>query len=215
MRQTRTFLVPAISGRIARRALPALCTLLAAAMLSWPRPGLAAGAATGATAASSPGMRAAGPSSLLGWQWLDGNGRRVFSDRPPPADIPPHRILRRPGAEESWPAAGTAAGAAPASGRGATDAIPTPTPEASARQRAASAARPAQLSASQQAEEERIARQRADNCQRARSALATLDAGVRLVRTNEKGEREILDDAAREAERRHLQQIVASDCAPR
>ncbi len=71
------------------------------------------------------------------------------------------------------------------------------------------------MSASHQAEEERIARQRADNCQRARSALATLDSGIRLVRTNEKGEREILDDAARESERRHLQQIVASDCAPR
>ncbi len=142
------------------------------------------------------------PSSLQSWQWLDGQGRRVFSDRPPPADVPPQRILRR---------LGTGEGISASSGGSPTD----PIPEATPRQRGASAARPPQVSASQQVEEERMARLRADNCQRARSALATLESGVRLVRTNDKGEREILDDAARESEKKHLQQIVASNCTPR
>ena len=30
------------------------------------------------------------------WQWTDQDGRKVFSDRPPPADVPPARILKQP-----------------------------------------------------------------------------------------------------------------------
>ena len=43
-------------------------------------------------------------------------------------------------------------------------------------------------------------RQRAENCARARSHMSSLDSGMRLSRTNEKGEREILDDKARAEE---------------
>jgi len=31
------------------------------------------------------------------WQWIDKDGRKVFSDRPPPSDIAPNRILKQPG----------------------------------------------------------------------------------------------------------------------
>jgi hypothetical protein len=31
------------------------------------------------------------------WQWLDKDGRRVFSDQPPPPDIAPERILKQGG----------------------------------------------------------------------------------------------------------------------
>ncbi|MFG5410725.1 hypothetical protein ABXN37_24710 [Piscinibacter sakaiensis] len=41
-----------------------------------------------------------------------------------------------------------------------------------------------------------------------------LDDGVRIARTNEKGEREILDDKARAAEQARLRAVVAADCAP-
>ncbi len=30
------------------------------------------------------------------WIWLDDNNRRVLSDRPPPATVPPQRIVRSP-----------------------------------------------------------------------------------------------------------------------
>jgi hypothetical protein len=53
---------------------------------------------------------------------------------------------------------------------------------------------------------------RADNCKRAREHLASLDSGVRLARTNEKGEREILDDKARADEMQRTRQIMASEC---
>ena len=42
-----------------------------------------------------------------------------------------------------------------------------------------------------------MAAQRADNCRRARTHMATLDSGMRMSRTNDKGEREVLDDKQR------------------
>lgn len=61
-------------------------------------------------------------------------------------------------------------------------------------------------------EEERISKLKADNCERARLAQKTLDSGVRIARTNAKGEREIMDDAARAVEAKRIQTIIASDC---
>ena len=51
-----------------------------------------------------------------------------------------------------------------------------------------------------------------DNCSRARSHLATLESGMRIARTNEKGEREIMDDKARADEMQRTRQIMASEC---
>ena len=53
---------------------------------------------------------------------------------------------------------------------------------------------------------------RAAHCARLRDAWATLESGVRLARTLPNGEREVLDDAARAAERQRLQGLLASDC---
>lgn len=63
------------------------------------------------------------------------------------------------------------------------------------------------------AEQERISRLRADNCQRARSAQQTLNSGFRLVKSNEQGEREIMDKAARAEEAKRIQSIIDSDCS--
>jgi len=35
-------------------------------------------------------------SATAQWQWLDKDGRKVFSDRPPPADVPDKNILAQP-----------------------------------------------------------------------------------------------------------------------
>ena len=53
---------------------------------------------------------------------------------------------------------------------------------------------------------------RAENCARARSYQKSLDSGMRIARTNDKGEREILDDAARAQEQQRTREIIASDC---
>ncbi len=154
------------------------------------------------------------------WQWIDKSGRKVFSDQPPPADIPDRNVLKAPAPREpsivitpveaparAAPAPnGAAAPTSPASA--ASPARAAVDPQAEARRKAAEAAE----ANKRKAEEERIARLRSENCSRARSAKATLDSGTRLVRTNEKGEREFLDDAARSAEARRLDEIIASDC---
>lgn len=158
------------------------------------------------------------------WQWIDKSGRRVFSDQPPPTDIPDRSILRAPATrpltitpvEPPPPARATPATPAASAPAGAASVPAAPASQArNANEAAQEARRRASEAADLQrrkAEEERVARLRADNCSRARSAKATIDSGQRLVRTNDKGEREILDDTARAAESRRLDEIIASDC---
>ena len=52
------------------------------------------------------------------YQWVDKDGRRVFSDRPPPADIPAKNVLTQPRgarAPQAAPVAGPRTRARPAS----------------------------------------------------------------------------------------------------
>lgn len=62
------------------------------------------------------------------------------------------------------------------------------------------------------ADEERNARAMADTCSRAQQAKSGLDSGARMARTNEKGEREFMDEAARAAEGERLQTIINENC---
>ena len=66
--------------------------------------------------------------------------------------------------------------------------------------------------AKQKAEEERLEKQRAENCNRARSYAKSLQDGMRISRTNDKGESELLSDAQRAQEIARAQQVVSSDC---
>jgi hypothetical protein len=136
------------------------------------------------------------------WQWLDKDGRRVFSDRPPPTDIPDKNILKRPGARGA-----AAAPAAPAE----TDAPAAPAgvdKSLNEKKKQADAAE----AAKRKAEEDRNARIRAENCARAQQAKAGLDMGGRMTRINEKGEREFMDDAAIAAESQRLQGLISENC---
>ena len=147
------------------------------------------------------------------YQWIDKNGSRVYSDVAPPADIPAKNILKQPrGSSLSAPvteapaqAAPTAAAAsAPASGP-ATAGVDKALEEKKKQAEAAEAAK-------KKAEEQKLAQARAENCKRAREGKATLDSGVRMARTNEKGEREVLDDTQRAAELKRINGIIQSDC---
>jgi len=147
------------------------------------------------------------------WQWLDHNGRKVFSDRAPPPEIPSHRIVKRPAGME-----------APTEPRyGVPSAIEAVEPKVAAAASTAlngvdkelEAKKKKLLEAEQakrKAEETKIAQAQAENCKRAKDAKATYDSGVRISRTNAAGEREVLDDAARAAEVRRLAEVMASDC---
>lgn len=148
------------------------------------------------------------------WQWVDGDGRQVFSDRPPPVEVPPSRILRQPGARTA-PSAPAAAAPAPAPAPAAA-AVAAP-PATGGRDKALEEKkREAEAAAAQKrrAEEERIAQARAENCERAKKAKATLDSGVRLSTTNARGELEVMDDEARARETQRVAGVLASDCGP-
>ncbi|RYF71960.1 MAG: DUF4124 domain-containing protein [Comamonadaceae bacterium] len=146
------------------------------------------------------------------WQWVDGQGKKVFSDQPPPVEVPEKSILRRPGGQGgSRPVQPAAEAATP--GSAALPAASAPKPagvdkELEEKTRKAEEAEKAKRAA----EEQRVAKAKADNCARARQGKATYDSGMRVARLNERGEREVLDDQARAAEQSRLQAIIDSDC---
>lgn len=155
-------------------------------------------------------------SALAQWVWVDASGNKVFSDTAPPPGTPEKSILRKPGSTR--PAA--APSPAPA-GTDSAGAQPVDAPkvtgrdeqlEAKKKQAEKQAQEAAQ--AKKKAEEDRLAAARADNCERARRAKATMDSGVRIATTNAKGEREIMDDKARAAEVQRIEGVIRSDCGP-
>jgi hypothetical protein len=137
------------------------------------------------------------------WQWIDKSGHKVFSDLPPPAEIPDKNILRRPGGRsmsfEAPVAAPPPTAAAPAAGvdKGLNE-----------KKKQAEAAE----GAKRKAEEDRNAQIRADNCARAQQTKAGLDVGGRMTRINERGEREYLDESAIAAEQQRLQAVIYENC---
>jgi predicted flap endonuclease-1-like 5' DNA nuclease len=66
--------------------------------------------------------------------------------------------------------------------------------------------------AKRKADEEQLTKARIENCVRAKQAKATYESGAPIARTNASGERELMDEAARAAELRRIQGIMASDC---
>jgi len=147
------------------------------------------------------------------WQWIDQDGRTVFSDRAPPVGVPEKAIVKRPGlphavvvqpgndAQEPARAATTALPASAAASSGVDKALAEKKAKAQAEE-----------NAKRQAEEQRLAGLKADNCKRAKASKMGLDSGRRVSRINAKGETEFLDDAARAAETQRLQSIISRDC---
>lgn len=152
------------------------------------------------------------------WQWIEKDGRKVFSDRPPPASVPEKNIIVQPGSRGNATGEPTAAAAARASSAPIGAGAPTP---AKAPHELASKALDESRKKLEAAEAEKQkivdannARAKADNCARARQSKQTFDSGSRVTRMNAQGEREYLDDAARATELKHLQTVIASDCRP-
>ncbi|HVZ44950.1 MAG TPA: DUF4124 domain-containing protein [Ramlibacter sp.] len=150
------------------------------------------------------------------WQWIDKSGHKVFSDQPPPVDIPASNILRQPGKSASslsQPPAAAAPAAAPTPvANAASQSAPKLTGKEKELEDRKKQAEAQAAARKKQQEEERQAI-RADNCARAKRAKATYDSGVRVARTNDKGEREVMDDAQRAEEVKHLEAVIARDCS--
>ena len=151
-------------------------------------------------------------SATAQWQWIDKDGRKVFSDRPPPQEIPDKSILKQPGGGRIPAAVAPAAPAAVAAS------APASAPRLSGKDKELEekkAQADAEEATKKKAEEERQAKARAENCTRARQAKVNYESGRLRVQTNAQGERVFVDEAARAAETKRLDGIIASDCAAR
>ena len=143
------------------------------------------------------------------WMWLDKDGRKVFSDKAPPPEIAPERILKGP------KNAAAAAAMTPTAQPVAAEAPQAAAPKIAGKDKGLEERRK-QLAAAEadkkKAEDDKVAALRADNCARAREAKTTYSSGQRLVKVDSKGERAYLDDSERASELKRLDQVIARDC---
>ena len=149
--------------------------------------------------------------SLAQWQWIDKDGRKVFSDQSPPADIPAKNILKQPGVKgrcgraDCAPAASQAARPAPAA------------PKLSGKDKELRGKEEAGRSRRSRQEESPRGRSRQGPRPRTASgpsrAKASFDSGMpRSPASTPRASANIMDDAARAAETKRLAVIIASDC---
>lgn len=154
------------------------------------------------------------------YQWIDGSGRRVFSDQPPPPGTPQKNILKQPAARPAAPAPATDKAESSAAD---STAAPAAAPQASTPQAAAPAAQDkalqeklkkaeAEEAAKKKAEADRLAAQKAENCKRAISAKALLDSGQRIMQSDGKGGRSFMSPEQRAAETKRIEEVMRNDC---
>jgi Domain of unknown function (DUF4124) len=141
------------------------------------------------------------------WKWRDAGGRTQYSDTPPPPSIAEKDILQRPQGSATQSARRAAPPASAASD------APALAPKIADTELDAKRKQAEQETADKKkAEEARAAATRAENCTRAKAQMRALEAGGRMSRTNEKGEREFLDDKARAQEATRTREAMTSEC---
>jgi Domain of unknown function (DUF4124) len=171
-------------------------------------------------------------SAMAQYVWLDAAGRKVFSDQPPPSSIPAKRVLQQPGkpsmsssnstsanndsatkAEEDDPAnPKTQAKAAAKEAAEKASGIVKKSAEKDKDLEAAKKKLDLEAAAKKKTEEEAREASKADNCSRAKQAKMTLDSGLKIGTVNAKGEKTVMDDAARTVETKRIEGIMAADC---
>ena len=160
-------------------------------------------------------------SAMAQWQWVDKDGRKVFSDRLPPAEIQDKDILKRP-AGSVRPAAAVGADLSTTTSAGAkpTSAASAPAAKASmpklsgkdAELEAKKKKAEEEEAVKKKAEDEKLAKAKLDNCNRAKTSMTALKSGVRIATMNAKGEQEFFDDAKRASETKRAQEIIDESC---
>ncbi|MCY7369401.1 MAG: DUF4124 domain-containing protein [Polaromonas sp.] len=152
--------------------------------------------------------------ALAQWQWVDADGKKVFSDLAPPAGTPDKNILKRPNMAQALPAAAAADGSAtlpsqaPVAEAAAALKVGGKDPQLEARKKQADD----EAAAKKKIGEEKVAKAKAENCDAAKRNLRTLDSGVRIASTNAKGEREMMDDSQLAEAKKRTQGIAQSNC---
>ncbi len=146
------------------------------------------------------------------WSWKDKDGRRIFSDQPPPSSVPEKDIMKRPAGARAAAAALPVATASTASDATSTTATAPKLSGKDAELEKKKKEAEGKEAALKKAEAEKNSAAKKDNCDRAKRAKASFDSGARIATTNAKGEREFMSDSNRATETKRLQDIISSDC---
>ena len=155
-------------------------------------------------------LAAVGAQAQTLWKWRDASGQLHISDTAPPPGTPAKDVVSRPlGSVAPAPAA---AGSTPA--KVADSAASSAEGALEKKKKAADQERADKDKADRAAVDAKNAAIRKDNCSRAQTAMAGIQSGQRMSRTNANGEREYLDDAARAEEAKRTQDAIASNCGP-
>jgi cell division protein FtsN len=125
--------------------------------------------------------------------WLDDKGVKQYSDMPPPPGTPASRILRSPGPRTAAPVADQPAAPSVAERNAAFE-----------KRRIEQTDRDAKAS-----EQERLAADKAQNCEQARTYERTLASGERISKVDKTGERAFLSDQERAQEMATAQRVMA------
>lgn len=154
-------------------------------------------------------------SALAQYKWRDENGRIVYSDSPPPLSVKPKQVLAKPGVPVYLgvvtPENASAATAAVAPQNAST--VATKRPQTPAEQEAAFKKRQADQSkaADDAAKTAADAVRKADNCNRLKGYIATIESGARIRNVAaDGGKGAVLDDAQRQAELQSAKSSYAS-----
>ena len=134
------------------------------------------------------------------YKWVDANGRTQYSDKRPEGGVKSEEVRRSVSTVSS--------GSRSDSGSSANAAQSLAEQDQAFRKRQLDARETAQ----KQAKADVDLKNKEEQCRRARSLTASLDAGGRQVRFDEKGERYYLDDKQMESERARVRADAASFC---
>ena len=156
-----------------------------------------------ALAAGLFSLLAAGAAQAQVHKCVDASGKTVYSQSPCPKGVKSQVIKTDPP-----PAAAASSSKDGKDGKGDKSAKAKPTPEAEFRKRQTEQ----QESEKKANEELAAAKNKQEQCERARSNLAQMETGGRVARLNAKGEREILDDRQMEAEKPKARELVQKWC---
>lgn len=161
--------------------------------------------------------------AMAQWQWVDKDGRRVFSDRPPPTDIADKNIISRPKGYS------TLADTKPSSTASAPQDQANSNTDAKVKADLAPSGKPADKGKDKELEAKKAAAEKAeankkreqeaknqaikeDNCSRARKAQAMFANGYPIRMPNDQGQMVPMTDAQRAEESQRANEAIATNC---
>lgn len=143
-------------------------------------------------AAATVALFVALPAAAAVYKWTDASGRVIYSDQPPPSDVKAETIKTPP----------------PPDNPNALKELQQK--DAERRQRQAQREQGEAKASQAQAD----VQQKSAECSRIQAQVGRLAASQEIVyRVNEKGERVVLDDAARNAERAQFERWLRENCS--